>query len=151
MNDDSTLKMNKEVAHMSTEKKKNNPAQVVKKLVVRLSDFNSLFQNVEGEIGKAFKTAKKQGERSVAQFKKRVDGLVNNLNVDDLRNLASNTLNTFQDMELVEFAKVKAKDTRRQLLSALQIPSQDDVNSLSQKVVSLEKKLGALKRHELRQ
>lgn len=136
---------------MSTDKKKNNPTQVVKKLVVRLSDFNSLFQNVEGELGKVLKTAKKQGERSVAQLKKRVDGLVNNLNVDDLRNLASNTLNTFQDMELVEFAKVKVSDTRRQLLSALQIPSQDDVNSLSQKVVSLEKKLGALKRHELRQ
>jgi hypothetical protein len=135
---------------MSADKKRNNPTQVVKKLVVRLSDFNSLFQNVESEIGKALKTAQKQGVRSVAHFKKRVDGLVNNLNMDDLRHLASNTLNTFQDMELVEFAKVKVGDTRRQLLSALQIPSQDDVNSLSQKVVSLEKKLSTLKRHEAR-
>lgn len=128
---------------------KNNPTKTVKKLVVRLSDFNALFQNVEGELGKVLKTAQKRGNRSVAQLRRQVDGFIETINVNDLKNLATNTLNTFQDLELVEFAKVKAGDTRLKLLSALQIPSQDEVDTLSKKVVALEKKLGTLKRHEV--
>lgn len=130
--------------------KKTTPKQIVRKLVVRLSDFNSLFQNVEGEFDKVLKSAKKQGERSVAQLRKQVDGIIDTINVNELKNLASNTLNTFQDLELVELAKVKAVDTKRQVLSALQIPSQDEFNDLSKKVVALEKKLSTLKRHEVR-
>lgn len=130
--------------------KKTTPKQIVRKLVVRLSDFNSLFQNVEGEFDKVLKSAKKQGERSVAQLRKQVDGIIDTINVNELKNLATNTLSTFQDLELVELAKVKAVDTKRQVLSALQIPSQDEFDDLSKKVVALEKKLSTLKRHEVR-
>ena len=120
---------------MAVTRKRNGPKDIVRQFVVKLSDFNTIFQNVEGGVEHALKTAQKQGQKYVG----------------DIKNLASNTLQSFQDLEVLEYAKLSLNDTKRQLLSALQIPSTEDLNDLSKKVSVLEKKLSSLKRHELRQ
>jgi hypothetical protein len=161
-----------------------------------LNLINNLWQNVEGELDKAFKTARHQGKKSTATLLKTVDDLVNNINateirrraaatgselkrefkkisngvmsqiktvetaledgalndvVDKIKNNLSATVDKISDMEVLEYAKVRMQDTREQVFSALQIPSHDDVAALTRKLATLEKKLNALKRHDVRQ
>src|SRR3989338_636927 len=46
-----------------------------------------------------------------------------------------------QHLEIVEIAREKAVDTRKQVLNVLRIPSKDEVESLSRKIKGLEKKI----------
>jgi hypothetical protein len=153
---------------------------------------NHFIQNVEGELDRALKTARQQSRRSANTLKKRVDGLMENMGVNDLRKKAaetstglrkeierfstgvlkqirtvehkiedgmiddivdklkdnvSSTVTKLQDMEVVEFARHKMMDTREQVLSALQIPSNSDLEQLTRKLSVLEKKLNALRKN----
>lgn len=141
---------------------------------------NNLWQNVEGEFDKALKTARHQGKKSARTLKDTVDGLITNINTEELRKKALRTggelkkefqkisdgvrtqiksvesviedgIDRIQDLEVVEYAKVKMNDTREQVLSALQIPSHSELEQLTHKLAILEKKLNALRKPEARQ
>ena len=58
-------------------------------------------------------------------------------NIDEL-------VNKLQAMDFVEKAKKQAKKSKNQFLSVLSIPTQDDIEQLSRKVTSLEKKIKVL-------
>lgn len=78
------------------------------------------------------------------------DGALSDV-VGKIKGNLSATMDKISDMEVLEYAKVKMQDTRAQVLSALQIPSHNDVTTLTRKLATLEKKLNALKRHDMRQ
>lgn len=89
------------------------------------------------------------------EFKK----IVNNMKHVDLESIAelpavealkdnlTNAMNKVQDNEVFEYAKNKVADTKKTVLSVLNIPTNDDVESLTRKLASLEKKLQSLSRH----
>lgn len=64
----------------------------------------------------------------------------------DIRGNIDDIVERIQETDLVELAKDKAVSTRKQVLNVLSIPSQDDVNKISRKVVGLEKKIKTLSR-----
>lgn len=160
--------------------KKKNVTGINDALTGGLSLINSLWQNVEGELDKALKTARQQGKKSAQTLRKTVDGLITNINTEELRRKALRTggelrkefkkisngvrtqiksvesvieegIDRIQDLEVVEYAKVKMNDTREQVLSALQIPSNSELEQLTRKLTILEKKLNALRKPEARQ
>lgn len=55
-----------------------------------------------------------------------------------------------QELEMVEFAKGKISDTKNQVFTMLQIPSQVELDNLVRKVVSLEKKIKTISKHSAR-
>lgn len=67
----------------------------------------------------------------------------NNL-IREIRGNVEELVEKLQSTELVEMAKDKAISTRDQMLNVLHIPSQKEVDDLSRKVVSLEKKVKTL-------
>lgn len=95
-------------------------------------------------------TEKKEELRSLA------DDVINKLKgfdikkantlLKDIRGSINEIVEKVQESNLIELAKGKAVNTRKQVLSALNIPSQDDVDKISRKVVSLEKKIKTLSR-----
>lgn len=126
---------------------------------------NTFWQSFEGEVDKALKTARKQGKKSALTIRKRVDSLIDQVGANDigrkaiqkseelgkevLNNLSS-TLTRLQDSEVVEYARIKANGTRNQVLSALNIPSNDEVAKLTRKLSALEKKLSTIQKHQAR-
>ena len=66
---------------------------------------------------------------------------------ETIRENIGQALSLVQDAELVEFAKNKVEDTKNQVFSALNIPSKDDVDNLTRKLVALEKKFNTVRRH----
>jgi len=46
-----------------------------------------------------------------------------------------------QDLEILELAKEKVSDTKNQVLSVFNVPSQGDVDNLTKKLAALEKKV----------
>jgi hypothetical protein len=65
----------------------------------------------------------------------------------NIRQGLNSLLQKVQDLEIVEFAKGKVADTKNQFLTLLRIPSLADLDSLSRKVISLERKLGVVEQH----
>ena len=57
-------------------------------------------------------------------------------------------LSRVQDSEMLEYAKGKVHDTKNQVFSMLNIPSQVEVDNLTRKLVSLEKKLSKISKHK---
>jgi hypothetical protein len=160
-----------------------------------LNFINSFLQNVEGEVGKAIRTARQQSKKSAKnirrtvdelignggtaairrkaiakggelkkEFKKFSDGVITQIKsvenviedgvidnvVDKIRGNFTSTVNKLQDLEVVEYAKVKMNDTKKQVLSALEIPSHSELERLTRKLSVLEKKLNTIKRHDAR-
>lgn len=58
-----------------------------------------------------------------------------------VRQILLDSVRTLQNSEILEIAKGKVTDGKNQIFSYLQIASQAEVDSLSRKVISLEKKL----------
>lgn len=56
----------------------------------------------------------------------------------------NDVLGRVQDLEVLEFAKGKVSDTKHQIFSMLDIPSQIDVDHLTRKISHLEKKVNTL-------
>lgn len=160
--------------------KHNTATEVAQQAFNQGLDFlSNLISNGKGEVGRAVKTARQQGKKTAKNFRKTVDGIIANAGVTEIRRKAvdvlsqirvenviedgaienvvgmirdnvSSTVNKLQDLEVVEYAKVKMKDTREQVMSALQIPSHADVEQLTRKLAALEKKLNTIKRHDAR-
>ena len=163
---------------MATSRKKNST------FMERVPGLNLILDSVDLDIEKALRQARRQGKRSVATLRKRVDGLMTNINtnellergeglrkeieritrgvknqiedgvwenvIDRIRDNVTATVDAIQDLEVVELAKEKVQGTKNTVFSALNIPSSSDIRSLSRKVVALEKKLDAIKKHEVR-
>lgn len=163
---------------MATKKKNNNGINDA--FTGGMNFIGHLWQNVEGELDKALKTARQRGGKSAETLRKTVDGLIAGVDTEKLRRKAlrtggelkkefekiSNGMRTqiksvesaieegierIQDLEVVEYAKVKMNDTREQVLSALQIPSNTELTQLTHKLAILEKKLNALRKPEAHQ
>jgi hypothetical protein len=153
--------------------KHNTATEVAQQAFNQGLDFlSNLISNGKGEVGRAVKTARQQGKKTAKNFRKTVDGIIANAGVTEIRRKAvdvlsqirvenviedgaienvvgmirdnvSSTVTKLQDLEVVEYAKVK-------MMSALQIPSHADVEQLTRKLAALEKKLNTIKRHDAR-
>ena len=78
------------------------------------------------------------------------DGMIDDV-VDKIKDNFTSTVDRLQDLEVVEYAKVKMIDTKKQVLSALQIPSNTQLEQLTRKLSMMEKKHDTLKRRRSRQ
>ncbi|MBF0103960.1 MAG: hypothetical protein HQM16_01425 [Deltaproteobacteria bacterium] len=67
--------------------------------------------------------------------------------IEQIKENVTGAINRVQDMEIVEFAKNTVESTKNQVFSVLNIPSQEEVDNLTRKLVSLEKKFKAVQRH----
>lgn len=140
-------------------------------------EMQEVIDRFESELGRAVDSVKDKGQKSKDLVMKNIDQLIDNLGALDLKNKAIEKTNEFvenlkdlnlnfnqakfedltekisvamsnvQDLEVVEYAKGKMTDTKNHLFSMLNIPSKVDVDHLSRKVVSLEKKVKSISRH----
>lgn len=118
-----------------------------------------IFDEVIASIGatdiknKAFE----KKDELVADIKRLSDDIVDNIKNFDLtfdttiltklKDNLSSTIKRIQQSEVVEYAVNKVNDGKNQIFSFLQIPSQVEIDNLSRKVVSLEKKLKVVTKH----
>lgn len=101
-----------------------------------------------------YSRANEKGEELVREFKKLADEVVEKVKdfdvrvaqplLKEIRNSLDDFIQKLQNAEVVEIAKDKVVNTRNHLLSVLSIPTQHDVDELSQKVVRLEKKIKSI-------
>lgn len=104
-----------------------------------------------GELKKEFKKFSNEVITQIKSVENAIeDGVLDNV-VDKIKGNFTSTVSKLQDLEVVEYAKVKMNDTKKQVLSALEIPSNTELESLTRKLSALEKKLNTLKRHDTRQ
>ncbi len=101
-----------------------------------------------------YSRANEKREELVREFKKLADEVVEKVKAFDvrfaqpvlkeIRQSVDELIQKLQGAEVVEIAKDRVINTRNRLLSVLSIPTQHDVDELSQKVVRLEKKIKSL-------
>lgn len=65
----------------------------------------------------------------------------------EIRGNVDQVLNKIESTGVLEIARDKAVNTRKQVLNILSIPSKDDVTELSRKISHLEKKIKTLSNH----
>ena len=66
---------------------------------------------------------------------------------DNIFQVISSVQDKVNDSDVVEYALDKVAETKNTLFSALHIPCQKDVDDLTKKLVALEKKVQAIKKH----
>lgn len=108
------------------------------------SEIYSLASEKTEELGKE---VKKLADEVVAKIK-RFDIKLANPVLKEIRVNLDQFIEKLQALEVVELAKDKAQSTRRQVLSVLSIPSQEDISHLTRKVANLEKKIKTLHEHK---
>ncbi len=67
--------------------------------------------------------------------------------VDSIKDNINNAITKVQDIEVVEYAKGKVVDTKNQVFSMLNIPSQVEVDNLNRKLANLEKKIKTISKN----
>jgi len=111
---------------------------------VGAAEFKSYAKQKRDEVTKEFKKVSKDFVDNVKTLDlKFVDADV----LENIKDNINNAITRVQDLEVLETAKEKVSDARNQMFTILNIPSQNEVNSLIRKVATLEKKVNALKKH----
>lgn len=64
--------------------------------------------------------------------------------VEQVRDNVNGAIHRVQDLEMMEFARGKISDTKNQVFTLLNIPSQTDLDNLVRKISTLEKKVNSL-------
>ncbi|HLD43929.1 MAG TPA: hypothetical protein VJC18_00720, partial [bacterium] len=84
------------------------------------------------------------------EFKKRSHEVVENVKnidlidqqiIDHMKDNIANAVDRVSNSDVLDRAKEKVLTTKQQLLSALDLPTQQDIKDLAGKIVSLEKKV----------
>lgn len=115
-------------------------------------NFDEIIDKIAGSD--LYSRASEKKEEVLREFRKLADEVVAKVkNFDfrvaqpllkEVRENLDEFLTKLQNAELVEKAKDRVLNTRNHVLSVLSIPTQKDVNELTQKVVRLEKKIRTL-------
>lgn len=131
-------------------KRGEKSSQVIKR------NFDEIFEKISST--QLYSRASEKTEELTKELRRLADEVVSKLKSFDLK-----TANTFfsdvrsnvdqiveklQGIGLVELAKDKAVLTKNQVLHVLSIPSQEEVDKISRKVISLEKKIKTLSQKE---
>lgn len=85
-------------------------------------------------------------KRLVRNFKKLDLNLADLPLVENLKDNVATALTRMQGLEVVAYARDKVAETKNQVFGLLNIPSQEDVDHLTRKVVALEKKVRSMSR-----
>ena len=93
------------------------------------------------EIKKIFKDV-------VKNFKNLDAHLADNALLDSVKENLNEALNRVTHSDVLENAMTKVADTKNQVFSILNIPTQTDIETLTRKVVVLEKKLKTISKHK---
>lgn len=127
--------------------------KIMKKGEKQSKIFKKSLDEVIDRIGGAdfINTATDKTEELVKEARQLADDVVNRLKtidlsaantvLKDLRGNVDQLLEKVQHLEVVEIAKDKAENTRKQVFNVLKIPTVDDVNRLNKKLGNLEKKI----------
>lgn len=107
---------------------------------ISASDFYSKANEKSEEI---LSEIKRLADEAVAKLKD-FDIRVAKPLIKEIRQNIEELISKLQSAEIVEIARDRVVNTKNQLLTVLSIPSQKDVDDLSQKVVRLEKKIKSL-------
>ncbi|EKD51555.1 MAG: hypothetical protein ACD_62C00230G0001 [uncultured bacterium] len=94
--------------------------------------------------------ARKKTDKWAREFKKRSHEVVENVKnidlidqqiIDHMKDNIANAVDRVSNSDVLDRAKEKVLTTKQQLLSALDLPTQQDIKDLAGKIVSLEKKV----------
>ncbi len=87
------------------------------------------------------KELKKKSKKVVKELKKKDWNFVDPHIIDDVKENISTAVSQVNTAEFFEHAKDRVLSTKKHVLGMLDIPTQTDINTLTRKVASLEKKL----------
>ncbi|OVE81633.1 hypothetical protein BVY03_03260 [bacterium K02(2017)] len=104
-------------------------------------DFKKKATKTKKEISKEFKKIVKNIKTID------IDQINSPVNLAQIKDNLNQAINKVQDLEILEFAKGKVNNTKNQVFSALNIPSQVEFDVLSRKLGSLEKKFRAIQKN----
>ena len=94
------------------------------------------------------KEIKKICKDVVKNFKNLDAHLADNALLDSVKENLNEALNRVTHSDVLENAMTKVADTKNQVFSILNIPTQTDIETLTRKVVVLEKKLKTISKHK---
>lgn len=121
---------------------------------MNVSDIRDKAFEKTDEIKDEFKKEIKRIRKLSGDLLESLKGLDVNLDtsvvLSKIRDNVSHVFTRAQELEMVEFAKGKISDTKNQVFTMLQIPSQVELDNLARKVVSLEKKIKTISKHSAR-
>lgn len=121
---------------------------------INVSDIRDKAFEKTDEIRDEFKKEIKRIRKLSGDLLESLKGMDVNLDtsvvLSKIRDNVSHVFTRAQELEMVEFAKGKISDTKNQVFTMLQIPSQVELDNLARKVVSLEKKIKTISKHAAR-
>lgn len=122
-----------------------------------IKGFDSLSDNafektdeIKGELKKEIKRIRKLSGNLLESLKGMDVNLDTSVILTKIRENLGQAFTRAQELEMVEFARGKISDTKNQVFTMLQIPSQVELDILARKVVSLEKKIKTISKHSAR-
>lgn len=131
-------------------KRGEKSSQVIKR------NFDEIFEKISST--QLYSRASEKTEELTKELRRLADDVVGKLkSIDfktantlfkDVRNNVDQIVEKLQGIGFVELAKDKAVSTKNQVLHVLSIPSQQEVDKISRKVISLEKKIKTLSQKE---